>query len=311
MTNDHRSSANKRGFRQAAPSAILRRLQALCADWPDYGRAFAKAATEKQLREFVRSVRRMVPTPFLKFYSWCNGSRDRPVYGYYRLLSLREIVRYKGQMDDMERDGFFDSWRSGTWWNDSWLPFLEENGNLFCLDASVRPVPNVVEFYTHDDPRNVVFPSFQAWLHSFVATLDAAPRSSEQDRIEFFESRRASSMRRSLYPDYPIRRRAESAPRPAHCHPKLTLSRNNFQRGPYNWCIDRAGALVQITYGRAYSLTVRRRRFPDLDAAQDFLEREIARKRKAGYHPASMFQTTADDDFLRDASEYLRTLGRR
>jgi cell wall assembly regulator SMI1 len=262
-----------------------------------------KGATQVQLSAFVQRLGLSPPGEFREFYRHFNGSGEQEICGFYHQLSLSQILKAKRLMDKMEAEGFFADWQPGSWWNPGWLPFLEFNGNYLCIDLAgsvIQPAGQIIEFLTHDARRTVLHRSFYDWLHTLSALAEAGPSDAEA-WLEFQESRAAGRLRRQLNPGYPIQRTARAAKRRLP-KSRLQLERWCFERGPRRWVIDRAGAVVRISYGMSYSVRQVTKRCTDADKAQAFVEREIAAKTRAGYVRTAKVRYSDDDAFLREAA---------
>jgi hypothetical protein len=229
----------------------------------------------------VKALR--APKDLLDFLAWHDGSRGREIDLYYCVLSCSEIVRHKKMLDGMVAE-FEEAWLPGEWWNLEWIPFLEFNGNLICLDGKGR----VLSFATHDAKRPILYASFRRWLTTLV---------------ELWEKQR---IRQSFDRGYPIRRSARK--RPAEKAPKnLKGICENFLRGPYEWRVEQAAATVRTYFGRGISRRYHVKTFGSVDKARAHLDAQVRKKLAEGYAR----QTSGpcrDTDFLAAAARHLATL---
>jgi hypothetical protein len=280
-------------------SVLIRRL----------GRAWAPFAVERQCakgasRAGLARVKRLakVPPDLLTVLAWHDGSRGRAIDGYYRLLSCAEVARQKKLMDELIPE-FEDAWLPGDWWNADWIPFLEFNGDLICIDQK----GTIVSFKAYDAARPLLYSSLRQWLAALVALWEQMPSGvSEDEQADFFDSRAAIRLKRKLEPGYPIARTARK--RPAEKRPKgIEYVCEGFTRGPYEWRIERAAATVRTYSGRAYSRRYHVKPFASVDKARAFMESQIRQKLREGYARVKS-GSGADDEFLAAAGRHLATL---
>jgi cell wall assembly regulator SMI1 len=86
---------------------------------------------------------------------------------------LDDIVSSKELLDGMIGEDFDDP----KWWRRSWVPFLPNGGgDHLCIDLTAEDggTPGQVRIFYHDDPsRKITHPSFEAWLHDLVHSMEA------------------------------------------------------------------------------------------------------------------------------------------
>jgi hypothetical protein len=234
-------------------------------------RACANGAGPRVLERVEKRLER-VSRDLLDLLAWHDGSRGREVDGYYRLLSCAEILRAKKTMDDLVHE-FEREWMPGDWWSRDWIPFLEFNGDLMCLDDAGR----VVSFKAYSDARPVLYPSLRRWMDTNATLWAEVPEDATDDaQMEFFEGRVATRLRRKLNPGHPIARAARK--RPIKKPPmNLERVRETFTRGPNEWSIEHTGAVVRTEWGRAYSRQHRDKSFSSVDAARTCSGRSASR----------------------------------
>jgi cell wall assembly regulator SMI1 len=291
----------------------MRRLEATWDRFDGFERSLAKGATKDQIERFVKRLGRRPPADLLRLLAWHDGSRGHDFDGYHNLLSLSGILRFKRTMDSLIPHFEETGWMPGEWWNSDWLPFLEFNGDLVCLDlvgSLVKPSGQVFSFQNYDEKRTILYRSFRDWLHTVTVIWEQAPpTASEEERLEFFVGKAAERVRRRLNRGYPVQRTARR--RPVEPPPvKIQLAREAFERGPYNWRIERAGTLVRTCWGRAYSEQRDVKRFDTIDRACAFFERQVRAKVRAGYVKVPSSTFSDDDEFLLAGSRHLIALAR-
>jgi cell wall assembly regulator SMI1 len=255
----------------------------LAAAWARFGveRRCAKGASRARLAR--AKALGAVPAELLAILAWHDGSRGRELDGYYRLLSCAEIVRHKRTTDSLVAE-FEDAWMPGEWWSPDWIPFLEFNGDLVCVDGRGR----VVSFKTHDARRTILHGSFRDWLATLASLWERMPEgASEDDQTRYFEGREARRIARAKNPGYPIARTARMRPKqkaPKQKAPKgIEYAREGFTRGPYEWRVERAGAMVRTYSGRGISRRYHVKTFPSVEKARLHMERQVRKKLREGY----------------------------
>ncbi len=293
-------------------SALLRRLERAWSRFDDLRRLLPRGASPRGAALFAKRLGRRPPPDLLRILAWHDGSGDRAVDGYQRLLSLKGILEAKKTLDDLVSQ-FEETWRPGEWWNPGWLPFLAFEGDLLCVDLDGtlgEPAGQVLSFRTHDAARTRLHRSVREWLHTVTVLWEELPDdASPEARPELFSSKTAERIRRRLNPGYPAARVARKRAAPAA--PRgLVHVRQTFERGRLQWRIDRAGAMVRTYAQRGYSGRYTWKPFPDEEAAARFEEREVRAKLRAGYTRVAEGKGVRDTEFLAAAGKHAASLGR-
>ena len=102
----------------------------------------------------------------------------------WELLSLAGVRDEWTIWKDLRDDGTFEGSASAPvgpirpeWWNARWIPLTRDGGgNSHCLDLDPAPgggVGQIITMWHDDDTREIVAPSFGAWLTQFADELDA------------------------------------------------------------------------------------------------------------------------------------------
>ncbi len=113
-------------------------------------------------------------------------------FGTFYLMQLKDIPREWKMLNDLKASGDFDDSQAEPhdgvaleWWSDTWIPFAANGGgDLFCFD--IEPPKGgkkwqVIKF-VHDDPeRELVAPSYAAWL---ARVADAVENGQLSDLID-------------------------------------------------------------------------------------------------------------------------------
>ncbi|MGC4119414.1 MAG: SMI1/KNR4 family protein [Myxococcales bacterium] len=196
-------------------SSVAQLVKSLGAVWarrrPEIWRGLRPGASAARIDALAAHFDLTLPSAFRKLYAWHDGLRDEHTVleGEFGWLSLSRMKETKKALDRMERQGFFSDYLPGSWWNISWLPFLQFNlEDHYCVDlgGALGRGRGVVFLRRNSDPRRlIVASSFHAWLHAHVELTSAGPDDADEDAwIEYFASRRASRIRRALDPGFPI-----------------------------------------------------------------------------------------------------------
>lgn len=246
-----------------------------------------RGATAKQWAAFTKRLTTLGCQPVADLrilYGHFNGCSES-IDGYYRLLSLSEMLTHKRMLDRLEKQGHFADWQPGTWWNGAWLPFAWFEGDYLAIDLAgklAKPRGQIFEFRANTPARNLIYRSLATWLETLVRIIEMAPVDAAAYGA-FFATPAAKRLRKKLAPRYPIARAAAPA---RATNTKGAGKFQVYQRGPYRWRIGREGTTVVTGSGRGYSMLERRQRFSTPTEATAFMKGAIARKVTDGYHHA-------------------------
>lgn len=132
--------------------------------------------------------------PLAPIYALGDGQAGPTgLFDQYRFLAHDEARREKAAMDRLARD---EGWEDG-WWSARWHPFASDGaGQLLLVDEDSDAV---IEFLHDDDARPELAPSAEAFVVSFVETLEDGRRTWD-DRmgiVQVSELERAASARRA------------------------------------------------------------------------------------------------------------------
>lgn len=167
---------------------LLARLdQWLVANRPAYHAGLMPGASGADIDEVARRVGGELPPLLRELLTWRNGQNedcDGVLESLWSLMSTEDIA---SAMDDMawvkETQGFED-----LWWGTDWVPFLANMfGDHMCIDlqgAFGGKPGQLIEFRCKDESRNIIYPSLDAWLETFVVALEAGMfEVSEQNQV--------------------------------------------------------------------------------------------------------------------------------
>jgi cell wall assembly regulator SMI1 len=165
---------------------LVRELQALLGQDPTQEqRLLATPASEVEIARFQEAIGLLLPDSFYAFYRWHNGSQyaearlaSVPLYDAYHVLSLEGILQTKQMFDEHQRNGVFDAWEEGVYWNLGWVPYLEiDYWYVQCIDTvgcfGGQPGQVLGFDYKSASDRSVEHRSFDKWLETLIEVAKA------------------------------------------------------------------------------------------------------------------------------------------
>jgi len=154
---------------------------------------FQPGATEEEIQAVEAALGIAFPEDVKASYHIHNGSNRQALIGdpdqnLWELCSLTEVVSYWEMLEkyaagwkvDLAHAGWFDG--NGQpilvrveCWNVKWVPLLNSNGTLICLDLAPTPHGHIGQIITNDPENGTqwVAPSWQAFLSTFADDLEA------------------------------------------------------------------------------------------------------------------------------------------
>jgi cell wall assembly regulator SMI1 len=123
-----------------------------------------------------------------------DGTGGAAIFNGLELLSLDQIIETWKGLTDLLRGGSFRGVNVSAsrtvrpvWWNDAWIPCTADVcGNHECidLDALTPESSGQVVWFQHDgDTRDVIAPSFRAWLSDHARRFKDGTYSVDGDSI--------------------------------------------------------------------------------------------------------------------------------
>jgi cell wall assembly regulator SMI1 len=157
---------------------MIKRLEAwLTSHRPAYFKQLAKGASDKTLARLEAHVGGPLPSAFKHFLAWRNGnSRDcfEPLQFKWQAMAAERIIEVRHELNELFEAGEFER---ENWWSPAWVPFLENGvGDLLVIDMAGSfggTRGQVVEFWHDEEWRTILHVSFEAWLATFVSSLEA------------------------------------------------------------------------------------------------------------------------------------------
>ncbi|CAM5708072.1 hypothetical protein MAUB1S_05191 [Mycolicibacterium aubagnense] len=170
---------------------ILRLEATLQNVHPDLLAALAPGASAAQLDELERVVGQPL-TPILRdLLSWHNGVRSAERAVRVRIdnwvpMPVDAIIDAVEMMRELLHGE--PGWIEQTWWNEDWVPFLDNTGgNYLCVDLTgdsrtlqrngkpYQGIPGQLIYFDHEaEWRTVEAPSLQTWLTALADIIDGA-----------------------------------------------------------------------------------------------------------------------------------------
>jgi len=154
--------------------------------------------------------RASAPLPPLleELLSWHDGTAHDCYEGFQfnrHLMSCDDIVTVMDELEELRAAGEFEE---PFWWNEQWLPFLDNGGGDFiCVDLGgcFDGVPGqIVEFWHDDADRAIAYPSFEAWLETFVVALERGMFAEENGGLHPNDDGDFDAFVAARHPGYPI-----------------------------------------------------------------------------------------------------------
>ena len=163
---------------------------------------FQPGATEEEIQAAEIALGMAFPEEVRASYRIHNGRMwlGDPDQNLWRLCSLDEVVSYwnmlkpfaAGGKVDLAKDGWLDGTgrpilvRAETW-NVRWIPFLESNGNMACLDLAPTPHGYVGQIIDSDLENGTyhrwLAPNWQAFLSTFADDLESGEYCYEEGEL--------------------------------------------------------------------------------------------------------------------------------
>ena len=165
---------------------------------PQLWQQLAPGASEEAIKHLEGVLGVTLPEEFRASYRRHNGGYEIKLVSHMEILPVEgilanwQILRELLDDDDWastppyyftDERALRSGWQPGpiqqVWWNQSWIPFAEDNaGNLTCLDlapAPGGPIGQILDWDHECGPSRTLFSSFHQFLRAFVDQLENAP----------------------------------------------------------------------------------------------------------------------------------------
>jgi cell wall assembly regulator SMI1 len=201
--------------------ALIARLDLwLRTNRPQYHRSkLLPGASASSIDALERRVGAALPPRLREMLAWRDGTggvealEDEDLAYEGRWMSVAEIAETVDMLDGMAA---VDEWERDDWWHAGWVPFLMTlSDDCLCVDliGSFGGHPGQVLKFWHDDKeRPIAYPSFDAWLQTFVEALEAAMLTTDGRFVSALDDGAYDAFVAARNPGYPIA--AEAGPRP-------------------------------------------------------------------------------------------------
>jgi cell wall assembly regulator SMI1 len=156
---------------------LITRLEAWLKEHrPAYYASLQPGATPEEIASLELMVGLSLPDLYKEMLAWRNGQADtsETFEGLYTYQSISSVISTIEVMRDLLET---EPTATDEVWDSLWVPYLDDgSGNNVCLDLAGRfggQSGQIIE-YIHDDfVRPVMYPSFEAWLDTYVSAAEA------------------------------------------------------------------------------------------------------------------------------------------
>jgi cell wall assembly regulator SMI1 len=158
----------------------------LAREDPEAHASLAPGASEEQVRVLEQALGTSLPQDFRESLRHHNGQRlpnsEHSFVDHGFLLPCALIAEMRDMLNQIDAE-VLDQIRvegrpipPGEWWNRNYVPFLDANGNMLCvdLDATHRHQFGEVVWHVHDgNVDRGVAPLYIGWLEKIAGRLDS------------------------------------------------------------------------------------------------------------------------------------------
>lgn len=142
-------------------------------------------ATANEIKDLEEYLRVEFPESFKEFYRIHDAQKAHAdgIMNAEEFLSLERIKDEWTVWNDLLKGGDFEGITStpvkgikNDWWNAKWIPLTYDGGgNHICLDLDPAEGGNygqMIRMWHDDDTRELIAPSFEAWIKTYVEDLE-------------------------------------------------------------------------------------------------------------------------------------------
>ena len=152
---------------------------------PELAKDINGPASAKEIQALEKYLGADFPQSFKDFYQIHNAQNAHSdgIMNAEEFLSLERIKDEWTVWNDLLKGGDFEGITStpakgikNDWWNAKWIPITYDGGgNHICLDLDPAEGGNygqMIRMWHDDDSRELIAPSFEAWIKTFVEDLE-------------------------------------------------------------------------------------------------------------------------------------------
>ncbi|AKU98699.1 hypothetical protein AKJ09_05363 [Labilithrix luteola] len=191
---------------------VVRRLETwLRENHPEALAGLQAGLSDAEISKHEKKLGVTLPDGMRALYRWRNGNSEdsfEAIQHNRNLMPLEEAVERHEELAELAEAGEFDS---EDWWHAAWVPFLHNGGGSLLVWDPKGSFPHaggkpgqVLEFWNKDSDRDIVAPSFDAWLTSFVESLEAGLWKFDKEDGNVEEREGLEAFLAERLPGYPI-----------------------------------------------------------------------------------------------------------
>ncbi|RIR12430.1 SMI1/KNR4 family protein [Mycobacteroides abscessus] len=148
-------------------------------------------ASQKEIAALRACAGMPLPELLIELLQWRNGQQRCTLHYNQSLMSADHIIQTTEMMRVLG-DGEFDH---KDWWCHNWIPFLHNGGSdHLCVDldgafADEGGIPGQIIDFCHDaEFRDILYPSFSAWLEMLIVSTERGMWSDEDGQPESWKA---------------------------------------------------------------------------------------------------------------------------
>jgi cell wall assembly regulator SMI1 len=188
---------------------VVARLEAwLRKNHPEALAGLAPGVSEAEIAKVEARLDVRLPEGMRALYLWHDGNSTgsfAAIQNNRHLMPLEQVAATREMMAGFVDDGTFED---PDWWHKAWVPFLDNGaGSHLCWDpaGSFGGKPGqVIEFWNRDRDRDIVAPSFDAWLTTFVESLEAGHWTYDEESGNVDDAEELEDFLAARLPGYPV-----------------------------------------------------------------------------------------------------------
>ncbi len=188
---------------ESKPPALISRFEkALEKARPGFIKSLRGGASDAAVAKAEKKLGAELPTALRDLLAWRDGAKGKKAFYFgYHLLDLNGLLGVKKMMDELATE------KPPGWWNEGWLPFLDDfSSSVVVVDTlgSYGGVKGQVLQWSRDEKiRRIYHPSFERWLESFAAGMEAGIFSQSGDGFWPRDDAKWRGICKKVSPGYP------------------------------------------------------------------------------------------------------------